>query len=252
MRASQSASARSTIASNTGWTSVGDCEITCRILAVAVCCSSASLVSVNRRTFSIAITAWSAKVCSNSIWCGVNCPGSRRVTLSMPIETLSRRSGLTTMLRNPRDRAASRAPAVDWDSSSVSVTQTVSPARIRGANWERARGVLDSRSNPASPSGVVGVKPTRCIASSRIRQTAVECPPRSRFELAAIASNTGCTSSGDAAMTLRISAVAVWRSSASLVSLKGARSRSRSLPGRRRSAAARSGCRRELPGSRRR
>jgi hypothetical protein len=30
-------------------------------LAVAVCCSSASFVSLNKRTFSIAITAWSAR-----------------------------------------------------------------------------------------------------------------------------------------------------------------------------------------------
>ena len=41
----------------------------------------------------------------------------------------------------------------------------------------------------------------------------------SRFELPAIASNTGCTSVGELAITFRISAVAVCRSSASLVSL---------------------------------
>ena len=51
-----------TIASNTGCTSVGELLMTLRISAVAVCRSSASLVSLNRRTFSIAITAWSAKV----------------------------------------------------------------------------------------------------------------------------------------------------------------------------------------------
>ena len=53
-----------TIASNTGCVSVIEPLMTRRISAVAVCCSSASLVSLNRRTFSIAITAWSAKVCS--------------------------------------------------------------------------------------------------------------------------------------------------------------------------------------------
>ena len=37
------------------------------ISAVAVCRSSASCVSLNSRTFSIAITAWSAKVCSSAI-----------------------------------------------------------------------------------------------------------------------------------------------------------------------------------------
>ena len=41
--------------------------ITCSTSAVAVCCSSASCVSLNSRTFWIAITAWSAKVCSSAI-----------------------------------------------------------------------------------------------------------------------------------------------------------------------------------------
>ena len=54
---------------------------------------------------------------------------------------------------------------------------------------------------------------------SRKRKTAVENPPISRLALVAIASNTGCTSDGELAITLRMSAVAVCRSSASLVSL---------------------------------
>ena len=65
--ASQSATALFRIASNTGCTSVGEPLMTLRISAVAVCCSSDSLVSLNSRTFSIAITAWSAKVLSRSI-----------------------------------------------------------------------------------------------------------------------------------------------------------------------------------------
>ena len=51
--------------------SVGERLITRRISPVAVCCSSASVSSLlrassslNRRTFSMAITAWSAKVWS--------------------------------------------------------------------------------------------------------------------------------------------------------------------------------------------
>ena len=62
------------MASKTGWTSVGELEITRRISAVAVCCSSDSVSSRFRawsswksRTFSIAITAWSAKVRKSSI-----------------------------------------------------------------------------------------------------------------------------------------------------------------------------------------
>ncbi len=46
--------------------------MTCNTSAVAVCCSSASRVSVISRAFSIAITAWSAKVRTNSIWRSVN------------------------------------------------------------------------------------------------------------------------------------------------------------------------------------
>ena len=53
-----------TMASNTGWTSVGDRAITRRISPVAVCCSSASVSSalrasnsLNSRTFSMAMTA---------------------------------------------------------------------------------------------------------------------------------------------------------------------------------------------------
>ena len=42
-RASQSRTALSAMASNTGWTSVGELQMTRRISPVAVCCSSASL-----------------------------------------------------------------------------------------------------------------------------------------------------------------------------------------------------------------
>ena len=66
-RAPQNWRAAVTTAASTGCTSVGDLEMTRRISAVAVCCSSASFVSLNRRTFSMAITAWSAKDCINPI-----------------------------------------------------------------------------------------------------------------------------------------------------------------------------------------
>ena len=44
-----------------------NCEMTRRISAVAVCCSSASRCSVNRRAFSIVMTAWAAKPCRSAI-----------------------------------------------------------------------------------------------------------------------------------------------------------------------------------------
>ena len=76
----------SRILSNTG-VGIGDrALITCRISAVAVCCSSASRVSLKRRAFWIAIAAWSAKVRSRSIcrfgvgtWSRATRPRSRRL-----------------------------------------------------------------------------------------------------------------------------------------------------------------------------
>src|SRR5712672_1163693 len=57
--------------------------------------------------------------------------------------------------------------------------------------------------------------------SSMTRWTAVENPPMSRLALLAIASNTGCTSEGELAMTFNISAVAACCSRASFRSLLG-------------------------------
>ena len=62
----------SSIASNTGARSPGEELMTCKTSAVAVCCSSASRVSVMSRAFSIAITACAAKFCSSAICLSVN------------------------------------------------------------------------------------------------------------------------------------------------------------------------------------
>ena len=61
--------------SNTGCASAIDSLTTRSTSAEVVCSSSASLVSLNSRTFSIAITAWSAKVCSSSTCLSANAPG---------------------------------------------------------------------------------------------------------------------------------------------------------------------------------
>ena len=62
--------------SNTGSSSPGELEMTFSTSEVAVCCSSASVesrvracTSSNSRTFSIAITAWSAKDLISVTWC---------------------------------------------------------------------------------------------------------------------------------------------------------------------------------------
>ncbi len=71
--------------SNTGCTSVGDSLITCSTSEVAVCRASASCVSLNRRAFWIAITAWSAKVCSSASSLSLKAPRERATpTTPMP------------------------------------------------------------------------------------------------------------------------------------------------------------------------
>jgi len=66
---------------------------------------------------------------------------------------------------------------------------------------------------------VVGVKALRWLTPSMKRNTPAEYPPINRLALAAIASNAGCTSSGELAITLRISAAAACCSRASFNSL---------------------------------
>ena len=70
--ASHSRIAFSSIASNTGARSPGEELMTSKTSAVAVCCSSASRVSVISRAFSIAMTACAAKFCNSAICLSVN------------------------------------------------------------------------------------------------------------------------------------------------------------------------------------
>ena len=106
--APHSSSAALAIVSNTGCTSVCDRLITRRISEVAVCCSRDSVRSrlrwsraVNSRTFSIAMTAWSANVASSAIWASVNGFTSERQTPIEPIARPSRRSGTASTVRAP-------------------------------------------------------------------------------------------------------------------------------------------------------
>jgi hypothetical protein len=87
--------------------------MTRRISLVAVCCSSASVTcpwasvsarffscsSVNSRTFWMAITAWSAKVLSNSICLCESAPASAPVTVIPPIGLLACSIGTVRTLR---------------------------------------------------------------------------------------------------------------------------------------------------------
>ena len=86
-----------------------DRPITLSNSLVAVCCSSAtrsSLLrassSVNRRTFSTAMTAWSAKVVINSICFWVNGFTCRRHIDNAPMGFPSRSIGTARAVRYPK------------------------------------------------------------------------------------------------------------------------------------------------------
>ena len=75
---------------------------------VAVCCSNDSVRSVVRwrnsfsnRAFSMAMTAWAAKVSTNLICFSVNGRTSARCRTKMPIGVPSRRRGTPRIVRKP-------------------------------------------------------------------------------------------------------------------------------------------------------
>ena len=115
--APQSRVAFASVVSNTGSSSPGELEITSSTSDVAFCCSSDSdssrvraCTSSKSRTFSIAITAWSAKVVTSSISLSVNGATIDRVSAITPIGAPSRSSGTPSIVRKP---------PIFWDSIHV-------------------------------------------------------------------------------------------------------------------------------------
>ena len=107
--ASQRRVAFASMASKTGSNSPGDELMTRSTSAVAVCCSSDSVSSrvrccsaSNSRTFSMAITAWSAKVVTSSICLSVNGLISFRRIIRTPIASSFRMSGTASIVRWPK------------------------------------------------------------------------------------------------------------------------------------------------------
>ena len=74
--------------------------------AVAVWRSSASFVSLNSLAFWIAITAWSAKVCSSATSSSAKGCGGLRTKISVPITPPCHRSGRYTWAQSPKSIAA--------------------------------------------------------------------------------------------------------------------------------------------------
>ena len=156
--ASQMRAARSATAFRTGRTSVGEPEMTRRISLIAVCRSSASFVSLNRRTLSIAIAACRANVSISTTWSGENSPGVKRWTKMPPYAVFSRISGTASTARMPKLRMFSRASG-----NSVSTTACTS-AKCTVVRSRTARPVIDVRFRG---TGTVASPPGSTVHSAR-------------------------------------------------------------------------------------
>ena len=82
-----------------GVASATDWLITDSTSADARCCSSASFVSLNSRTFSIAIAAWSAKEATSAISRSLKACACARPSVSTPMTVPSRRIGTPSSVR---------------------------------------------------------------------------------------------------------------------------------------------------------
>ena len=97
------------LGSSVGETSVGDSLITRSTSAIAVCRSSASRVSLNKRTFSMATTAWSAKDWASATSATLKALAVTRIKTRTPIGSCPapRNSGTISDALQPRARRIS-------------------------------------------------------------------------------------------------------------------------------------------------
>ena len=125
--------------------------------AVAVCCCKNSVSSrvrafsaSNRRPFSIAITAWSAKVFSKSMCPWAKRPDSLRVMTIAPIGAPSRNIGTARMLRHPPAVVTSRVYCGSAGMSSICATARVRIARPEAWSTCGGRGYIRRSTSTAS------------------------------------------------------------------------------------------------------
>ena len=177
-----------------------------RISAVAVCCSRASFVSLNNRTFSMAMTAWSAKVCSSATCRSVKSCASVRRRMIAPSATPSRIKGTLSIVRKPRRRAFSLLSGNSPASACMSATCTV-----RSSSTDRPPAVPRPSERVNSPIGPAGIWPwwaTRTSRSPSRRQMSASNDSHRRAALSATVSSTVRISAGEREITLRIWLVA--------------------------------------------
>ncbi len=179
--APKSRMALSAIASKTGCTSVCAWLMARRMSAVAVCRSSASprsllraSSSLNRRTFSMAITAWSAKVWSSAICLSENGSASRGEPRSRrprrPRAAAARRGRLRKPPAGPRS-LAELAPglcAMSADVHRLAVDRSRGPTRSsRAVGSAHRSGTLDGGRRWSRPARAASRPRTRTHAGSR-------------------------------------------------------------------------------------
>ena len=123
------------IASNTGFKSLGEREMTVRTSPIAVWYSRLSIssrvracTSSNNRVFSIAMTAWSAKVLNSSMSFPENAPAVARATMTTPSGVPSFIKGTNKPLRMPTARDSGLCS--DSRSSSTSGMWTTPRSKI--------------------------------------------------------------------------------------------------------------------------
>ena len=210
------------IASNTGAASATELLMTLSTSAVAVCCSSASCVSLNSRTFSIAITAWSANDPQSDLLVAEGARRMARQTPSAPMPRLAQTSGSNNDALIP-DRLVN-ALLVRTGSSMArpvgDVQHGLAERCTRDGSWRRDRSASTVRTAAGrTPVRGGSVRPAQSVLPSERSSAAQSQAEQSDGAAPTMASNTGCTSVGELLMTRRMSALAVWRASASCVSL---------------------------------
>ena len=168
---------------------------------MAVCWSSASVrarlrpsSSVKRRTFSIAITAWSAKVSRSAIWLSEKSWTSVRGRVIVPIAVAlphqrnaqdGAEAGAARVLAGIRELVRVGEQIGDVDGAAPPAPS--SPRRCRRA---------EGRTGRPAPGGSARDAPTRRSRSPSRRQIAASNASHSRAALSATVSSTGWTSVG--------------------------------------------------------
>ena len=181
--------------------------MTPRISLVAVCCSNASLSSWNSRTFSMATTAWSAKVFTSSICRSLNGSTTSRQIVKTPMgyphaEEPERRGPFE--LRSESTSGDVPLGHPDHGSAFALGTHDQTYSRREGGQGLGMQRVARATLRMRRPSGEIPHHIGVCDPA---------WAPASFTALSVTASSTGCSSVGEPAITRNTSLVAVCCSS---------------------------------------